>query len=97
MPQGGPGVLDELDALGYWLGWGTDADDLERRAAVKDRKTKGPDADEGAIALYYDLMARSHPEVNIREYLTAQHFGLSMRTVRRAVKAALEAGEEKAS
>ncbi len=91
------GVLDELDGLGYWLGWGTDAADLERQAAVKDRKTKGPNADEGAIALYYDLMARSHPEVNVCEYLTAQHFGLSMRTVRRAVKAALEAEEEKAS
>lgn len=81
------GVLDELDGMGYWLGWGTDEDVFGRREAVAARRTEGPEADGGAIAAYHELMARSYPEANVREYLTAQHFGISMRTVRRAVKA----------
>ncbi len=82
-------VLDELDERGYWLGWGTDAEDAERKAAAADRRRRqGILADESTaaeiIAAYRDLMERSGNGAEEAKRLTADHFGCSVSKVEKA-------------
>jgi len=86
------GVLDELDARGYWLGWGTDQEEAERQAAAADRRKTANvlAAAEGetgreAIVAYRELMLKTGSTATEAEELTAEHFSCSPLKVRKAV------------
>lgn len=85
------GVLDELDAMGYWLGWGTDADEAERQAAAADRRKKAAvlatsEGETGVqvIAAYRELMLKTGGTVEEAEDATMEHFGCGRWKVQQA-------------
>lgn len=82
------GVLDELDSMGYWLGWGTDEQEAERQAAAADRRKRGRvlATAEGLtgpelMRAYHDLILKTGGTVDGAVEATAEHFGCSVRKV----------------
>lgn len=90
-------VLDELDRMGYWLGWGTDQQEAERQRAAADRRKRGgvlatAEGQTGveAIAAYRDLMEKTGHSAEEAKELTAEHFGCSVAKVEKATAGAGE-------
>jgi hypothetical protein len=85
------GVLDELDEMQYWLGWGTDRQEVERQQAAADRRktakvlaTVEGETGHEAIAAYRDLMLKTGSTVEEAEDLTMEHFDCSRSKVQKA-------------